>query len=516
MFIKKTHTRIEQKIYYVFFFLVLIFGIYLRLLNYSSSPFWHDEAWRAILMSDFKELRIHEFQASHSSIGYLLLGNILAKISNTEAVLRLTSLIPSVLVMIFIYLVCAKITRNKILCLLSMFITAINTELIFYAKELKPYSLELLLHLSLFYLLLIFLEKKDDFSLKLIVIFSVISYFCATNTIFLLPSIFILILVYRRHDKYSLIFIGITILFFISQILIFYNRFYSNVGNYNMLQSWTKNILIEEKGLWQYLLWLLNHYKDMIYYIVFLKFNIFKILVLLGIYATGIAFIFQNRKFEYFLLYIFPVFIMMIFNYLKKWPFGYVRVNIFLYGSFLFILILGLDYMIRKIKLKQVVYVILIATLSFELILNFREITTNIVTADDDVPKCIEYLYKNIKNNLNQQKEIICINELARIPFKYYTTYHRKLNVKFGAFFEQHTKLLGFSGLVPQDGKRYKELKNYSYFFADRNIWIVHTEANDETRSIFRSFIENNFYILSERNFNIGSVFYCRSKIWKK
>jgi hypothetical protein len=200
-------------IYYILLLLFVSTGIYVRLLDYSSKPLWYDEAWRAILMCNPVELfKDHSFFTGSCSVGYILLNSVIAVIYNTDYTLRLTSLIPSIISVILVYVIALQLTDNKIIHLIAVFSVSLNPALVFFAKELKPYSLELMLHLVNILLLLLYLKDKSFHNLAILIGCAYFTLYFATNIIFLYPVIFLMAGFYSIRNKNwkHLTFIGVS------------------------------------------------------------------------------------------------------------------------------------------------------------------------------------------------------------------------------------------------------------------------------------------------------------------
>ncbi|MFQ5486570.1 MAG: hypothetical protein ACE5DO_14730, partial [Desulfobacterales bacterium] len=183
---------------------IIALGIYLRAYHaFGLSPsLWFDESWRINGLLNSKGLLyamtkgVNNIDPPLFNVGVFLS----AKIYNTESILRLISLIPSILSIFLVYLISDKIFKNKLLILWAIFMISFQPFLIDYAKELKPYALGLFIHLFIIYLYFLFRDKESVASIFLFSAILFISFFFSTTIVFLYPGIFSL-LFFRYYKK---------------------------------------------------------------------------------------------------------------------------------------------------------------------------------------------------------------------------------------------------------------------------------------------------------------------------
>ena len=119
-----------------------------------------------------------------------------------EASLRFFGYLPSLLVIPLVYLISARVFRSPITTLVALFVFCLHPVLIAYAKEFKPYSGELCVHLGLIWLTLRQLETGSLERLVLLIVCCAAAPLLAYNVVFLFPSVVLAVAgsAQRRRD----------------------------------------------------------------------------------------------------------------------------------------------------------------------------------------------------------------------------------------------------------------------------------------------------------------------------
>ena len=141
---------------------ILILGIFLRLHQYLyNRSLWLDELSLVLNLVNrsFLELLEPLDYAQGAPIGFLLLSkSILSLFGTSEYVLRIVPLLSGTLSLFLLYKVARHyISQNAALFALTLF--ALSNRLIYYSSEVKQYSSDVLITLSL-YLLAISIQKR--------------------------------------------------------------------------------------------------------------------------------------------------------------------------------------------------------------------------------------------------------------------------------------------------------------------------------------------------------------------
>lgn len=132
--------------------LVIVAGVTLRLIHYfTAGSLWHDEACLAlnIVHRDFLQLLKPLDYDQLAPVGYLWLEKVVTlTVGSSDLALRLPSLAASIAALIFLALLCKRVFG--IWCaIVATAIIAVSPLWIYYAAELKPYSLDAALALWL-------------------------------------------------------------------------------------------------------------------------------------------------------------------------------------------------------------------------------------------------------------------------------------------------------------------------------------------------------------------------------
>ena len=474
-------------IYYTLLFLFIGTGIYARLFEYSSAPLWFDEAARAILMCNPMELFKEDVALNGTcSVGYILLNSVIAVIYNTDYTLRLTSLIPSIISIILVYGIAVQLTDNKIIHLLAVFSVSLNPLFIFYAKELKPYSLELMLHLVNIFLLLLYLKDKSFRNLAILIGCAYFTLYFATNIIFLYPAMFLTVgldSILNKKWKH-LAFIGVAGCICLISISFLYIVLFYKAPSIGELTDMTKNLFYlrgEAGGPFSFTgfsQWICSRFNGMI-----VDFNSQKVffnhaeifertnkIIIPALYLLGIIVSLIKKEYKYLIIFLLPVLTVVLFALPlpAKWPFGWTRINMFMFGYCFFLVMLGLKYLlsVSVIKYFTYLYIIILFVIHIPLNMNF-DIPFNV----EDILSPLAYLNENETKN-NTEKELLCVNYAGDKAFQYYTIYNTVTSKKFKNIIENRDILI-----VPNAYDNYNKMDEQmrEVLKQRKNIWFLYS-----------------------------------------
>ena len=198
----------------MYLFLVLCLGIVLRL-AYILKPegLWNDEyvSWM-ISATPFNDGFISEiFKQCHMPLYYFYLKIFTILGNNSDIILRLSSVIPSVVAIWVMYLV-GK-TKNNFTAKTLAFMSALSSFLIYYSQEVRFYSLLFLFSALMLLFLLKIQIKPNKYNLAGFIISSLLVLFTHTiGFVFVFISIVYLILIIKPDRIYCYIFAGLFIL----------------------------------------------------------------------------------------------------------------------------------------------------------------------------------------------------------------------------------------------------------------------------------------------------------------
>ena len=435
-------------------FLVVIMGIVFRSEGYFNGniSLWLDEAEWVFKLSERPLLT----NAVIRPIGFLAATKFLISIANNEITLRLMSYIASIFSIPLIYFIAKEIFRSKLTILLAVFTVSFNPVLINFAKEFKPYSLELFLHMLLIYLLLKYVKLKTTHLLYQIIFISIVILFFAYNIIFLYPSLFLIVLfkVYKEHKYKRIYFLLLTAFLLLGILYTFYYVLWSGrdilsakiymgekydvfclSSNFSYHLQWIfkKYLLLMERSGTATIFWGLNFDGYIIIKVALWAFHF------IGLAAFGV-----RRKWEYLLLFVLPILTIILFNIMGLWPFGAFRVNVFMFCYFVIISLYGIDTAInidnKHIKLAMASLIVTIfILLQFPFGINHYAIKIpGCWTTDSNMRSVLDTIssYELSKNAKTKQNEecILFTDWHSFFPVRYYLWKHSSLSKKYEKF----------------------------------------------------------------------------------
>lgn len=191
MFNQAKFDKYVNVIFILFIFLIILFGIYVRVKNYVyAAPLWSDEMAlaRSVVRENWLDLFVNLECDQKSPPLFLLLVYVCTKIAGiSEYSIRLISLIAGVSSIILFFSLCKRVFISRFPIILSMLIFVLSEPLIFYSKEFKQYSMDLFLFLVL---ALIYRHVKfEEMNKKIILIYSLFIIFFMFSSI---PMVFII------------------------------------------------------------------------------------------------------------------------------------------------------------------------------------------------------------------------------------------------------------------------------------------------------------------------------------
>jgi len=345
--------------------LIFIISTGIRIHYYDGKPFWLDEMWRANLILDSNYLNQYwpnpNSFASITSLPYLYINKFISIFSPTPYALRLSSLIPGIFVPVVAFFIIVRTTNSKILATTCALIFCINPNFIRYSNELKPFMLELLIHLLIFYFFIIY-TKKNDYkysSLLLVLMLLSLGLILGPNFVITYPVYIILTLYTSYINKFSnlntiilfiifnLVTIGLMYAFLWSKVLLNTGLFfYWSNGFKNENENYFIFILKGISGLYEGAFWelgILGFMVSLILLTLNLLHNVFIRNSQLNLFSFN-----RNLILPFFALLL--AIIIVFVNYLRFWPLGDLRTNQFLFGYIIILFFLLLNNKLRSIN----------------------------------------------------------------------------------------------------------------------------------------------------------------------
>lgn len=163
---------------------IILIGLSLRLYNLGKHDFWFDEAM-SIIGSHHLSRYIYDLQSFY----YLVLFIWSRLVPESEFFLRLSSVIFSTFSIFMLYKLGKRIFNERI-GLLSAFFLSLSPFHIWYAQELRVYSLLFFSVVSYIYFFILALEKSKNKYWGYFTVLSIISIYFSPLTFFLIPAEF--------------------------------------------------------------------------------------------------------------------------------------------------------------------------------------------------------------------------------------------------------------------------------------------------------------------------------------
>lgn len=515
--------RLRQRVLFKHFsffsvgiFTAIALGIYLRVYDFFDPcpSLWLDESWRMEGLLGAKGL-FHGMINGMNNIDppfFSVIIFILAKIHNTESIVRLSSLLPSILSLFLVYLISKKIYKNKITVIWAVFIVSFHPFLIDYAKELKPYSLCLFVHLLIVYLFYYFRDKD---SVAYIYVFSAVlltSFFFSPNIIFIFPGIFLLLFLrqYKKYDYNGIKAVILSVMIILSFLILIYFFQLKNV-NYNVqVNAWGDAFNLKDTPLW-YIRWALKHYFTVINYFSMPN-DLFELRSIIGtffilLYVVGLVLLLSNERYEDFILFFFPLILLIVFNRLGMWPWGYVRTNLFIFGYIIFVVLYAVDIILSNSKgvLKPITFAVFIFFLITQFPYNVEKLKRKRV-GRQEIRLSLNYMYNKVRNSKDPQ--YLLINAGARPQFRYYTRYHRNFSIKYKEISDRITPISLTSRTTNVLSKEIPKL--YKKF---PNLWIIFSNyrPNESKIALDKDYVQ----VIDKKKFLGSWVGYVNSKLYR-
>lgn len=308
----------------IFIYLSIFIGILLRFRQYLfNRALWLDEANVALNIVDksFSQLVFgHLDRGQAAPPGFLFVEKFfIVLFGNNEYSLRFFSLLASI-VSIFLFYRLAKRLLNKNATLIAVTLFSISNLLILHAPEVKQYSLDVFVALSLYLFTFYAYPNKMTFRW-----FMLLGAFGGVAMLFSYPAIFVLggigvglMLFYLTRKDWvgiSRLFITCFVWLFIFCIYYFYNiRYYTE--NEWLVNCWRHAYMPFPIMSWQEIQWLIDKFLQIFWY--FFEPPICLIAVLLFLVGSNIAW--RKEKTTFFILVI-PIFLALIASAFRKYPF---------------------------------------------------------------------------------------------------------------------------------------------------------------------------------------------------
>jgi hypothetical protein len=426
---------------------ILALGTWARLVDAgSAASLWFDEVWRIQNLLDADSL-LRQIVSPPNHIdppAFNLAIYFLAQVHNTELVLRLVSIVPGVLSVLLAWLVGRQLFHGRWLPLLGAFLIAFAPWTTIFAKELKPYSLGLLVHLAVVYGFLRYRRNPTAKATALLVLMMILALFFSTNIVFAYPGICILMLAMGleagKKRRIMAAIGGDTAL--LAAAIIYYALFLHGAdgpqSSSHLLSFWHDHFCHEE-SVSSATGWFFSRYLALYEKAAFTDHAllagagaVLRIVYPLMALAGAALILLRNRQ-RFLLiicLFLMPVLVMIPFNLFEIWPFGPLRMNLFLMACVVFPPLLLLDQLQGKGRmadrfLPAGLAAALLMALQFPV--HFSDYSRIRVC----VRKSAEALVNVIDNKPAGQRIPLLVNRSGMPSFVYYSRHHHTVSKRF-------------------------------------------------------------------------------------
>ncbi len=348
---------------------LLFSGLILRAKHYfTNCALWTDEAWFSIgiVNRSWKEIFIGHELFPHCARAPLIF-NFLEKLSitifgNHEWSLRFFPFLFAIISLFIFYILLSRLKKPRLACIV-MFFFALSPILIYYSAEVKQYSLDLFITLSLL-LASEFLPKKR-YSFKFVLTFGLLGSICiwiSNASLFILASIGIVFFFENlRRKRWNNVFrLSISFLFWISSFaILYYTSLKYMIYNEGLYVTWPDGFAPTPITVQGALLWLQDIFLKMFTDPLALSFP----LLALFLFLTGARSLYKENKKRFFIL-ILPIILLLIAGLARTYPFK-GRVILLVIPSVLIFLSTGILFFSQKLKNHGNIFLIFILCLLF-------------------------------------------------------------------------------------------------------------------------------------------------------
>ena len=442
----------NNKIYFYLLGLIFIYAVFLRLdLYVFNRSFWFDEAALAINILDkgffdlFKELSYYQSAPPMFLVETKVLVNFF---SFSEYVFRIIPFFVSIVTLPFFYIFFKYFLYSRESRLLAVFLFAINTNLIFYSSEFKPYAIDVF---AVSALTLLVFKFKLKYPIFLGLIFSAFLWYSYASGIVEFGLILVLLVIVIKSKKNIKNFLLFILPQFINLFL--YALHLGEIDNMRMFMSavWAHGYISKDFSNILELVFDNIFYTFQPYKIVFNSSMIFGTVILSIVCFFGAVFLFKANKFKFYILTL-PYFVLLLLSYFDSYPYQ-DRLVLFLTPMFLVLFAKFFDYFSKNNI--TLFFVAILIILSFYPVYCSQKIMKNLPSQDKAV-------FLELSNNY-KSSDVIILAETYLPQYLYYS------------------RVFGFCADNVKVEKMNKNIYNYLIFLNSldktKNYWFVYSSV---------------------------------------
>jgi hypothetical protein len=468
---------------------VIFAGILFRSLGITLD-FWGDEAWLATRLSTEPLHSMFE-----RPIGYLWLCKQIGDLTNNNLFYRLPSYLAGIGTIIIIFLAAKSLYKHYLTVLVVLFLVALHPKLIVFAKEFKPYSVEVFIHSGVLYWA--WLCIKNGKASSTFIVTTTVACLFSYNLVFLYPGLVLALYSKQLKEKlkitidflknkseYRFLFV-VSFIFFIVAVVFIIDPLFSSVSQRRSFWGNKYNVFPISLEYWEFAKWYFIKTWELINMAGELR-GKFSALTqvfswfFFSTYITGIIILVRKRQYPLLYLLCGTLLCTLLANLLWLWPYGAFRTNIFLIPSTLLIFGYGLDWFFSLPKIRIIWGGVMIIAL-----INFSSIALNthkFKHADDWAPspqlsEVLNEIQDRYKNNKQFNSNIIIADWHSWRPIRYYLITDPAGKINYREIRENVVLVRG--PLNDQDRLRQYITEEYAQSESNKNltrVWVVVTK----------------------------------------
>ncbi|MCC5929838.1 MAG: glycosyltransferase family 39 protein [Cyclobacteriaceae bacterium] len=411
-----------------FHYLLIVIGVILRLRQYLfNRDFWVDEAMLATNLENrgFIDLLKPLDFIQIAPMGFLYLQKITIELFGyDERIYRLWPLLFGILSMFFFYKLLQKLA-NPVVTTISLAIFVFSYKLIYYSSELKQYSLELMVAIIFYFLILD--EKITQFSSKRLLwigLYGAIAVWFSFSIVFVMVTVGLWILfelirqkqfsVWYRYLPMGLMWLVSFVIYYFTIIIHYKENQLLQIRYWTIENKWMPlNFTTSSDFLWffdvlgEYFIHVAGAWNVEALYAFFILF-------------ACVFYIFHKQYHHLVFIIIIPLF--MLLSALKVIPFA-GRVLLFTSAGSIILLVSGLYFLsdVRD-RFKKPIFILLVSLVLFQpfMISAFQFIRPNV---EEEIKPTLEYVIKFAKPD-----DVLYVSYFSTPTFDYYLKDFPELN----------------------------------------------------------------------------------------
>lgn len=399
--------------YHLILSLIILLGFLIRLKGFLNNPsFWHDECalgWNIKFKSWIGYFGLLRF-AQMASPFFMILTKLVVKVFGfSDLTLRIIPFLSGCLSIIAFYFLSKNLFKTKLAILTAVFLFSINSVLIDFSFQFKPYSLDVLITILciLFFIKVDFekLNLKQTFLSGFLLAF--IPWFSFVSIFSIAGGWLSLVLQDFKSDwkKKSVLILPV----FLSSLLYLVIYLFNNYTKTSLVNYWQSSFVNSDIRFFFHLF-----VKNIGYFFYPVKYNLF-----IFIFMFMGLFLFYKEKKRVANVCLISFLLLILASFLKLYPF-FERLIIFLIPIFLIFIVKPLELVRQDKKIRSTIIIIIFLITFLPQLIEINRIGHSKKTSRGENPRqMIKDLVRNIKPG-----EIILVPSSSDTEFAYYSIFY--------------------------------------------------------------------------------------------